>query len=148
MPNTTITDLPSASTATGAVIPADQAGSTRKVTPEQILAAAGGAKALTFSTETTGSPPLAKTIDTDDQNAFISCSVATQVLVTEQTAGFRVVLRQAASGTGQVEIFADTGVSLLYPALFEAKTAQQHSVVELLWISNTDVVLVGDLELA
>lgn len=144
MPNTTITDLVSASTATGAVIPADQAGSTRKVTPEQILNAANG--------ETKPGLPAVEagttyTLDTPDDRAILRFSSGSTVTVTVPSlaAGTRVVLIQ--EGAGQVQLSA-SGVTLQHPATFDPFTSEENSLIELIWLTSTLVQVVGDLALA
>lgn len=144
MPNTTITDLVSGSSATGAVIPADQAGSTVKVTPAQILTAANGEVRPTIVAEAGTNFGIAVHGD----RAVIRCTAGTAVTVSvdEQAVGYRAMVVQ--EGAGQVTLDPDGTTFVFDSTTFDPATAAQGSAVELLWLTATTVLILGDLALA
>lgn len=153
MPTITISDLVSGSNATGAVIPADQAGSTVKVTPGQIVAA--GVSAI--DAEDVGAlPELATITDITASQALDAVPSGTILRVTSGTVTLEVnpgtpgtQITVVWDGATAVDFDKDGSVTWVFDTTtFDPALAADGSAVTVVWLTATRVMLAGDLALA
>lgn len=149
MPNKAISEFDALPNATDAELLADRLGSTGKLTPAQIVAAAepsdlGAEEALSYPATTSAT---SITLSASNNRQYIRCTADTTVTVTvpELAQGTAILLVQ--EGDGQIQLSAD-GVTLRHPATFLAQTAEQESEILLHWKTTTLVQVSGDLEIA
>lgn len=149
MPNKAISEFDALPNATNAELLADRLGSTGKLTPAQVVAAAepsdlGAEEALTYPATTAAT---SITLDADDDRTVIRTTAGTTVTVTVPTLAQGTAILLCQEGGGQIQLSA-SGVTLHHPATFLPNAAEQYSEVLLHWKTTTLVQVSGDLEVA
>ena len=134
-----ISELSAGADAISAQVPVNRGGTTVRVSPKQLDAAALTYPATTAATSIT--------LDADDDRTYIRCTAGTTVTVTVPTLAQGTAILLCQEGAGQIQLSAD-GVTLHHPDAFLPNTAEQESEILLHWKTATLVQVGGDLEVA
>lgn len=134
-----ISELSAGADAIGAQIPVNRGGTTVRVSPKQLDAAALDYPATTAATSIT--------LDANNDRTVIRTTAGTTVTVTVPSLAQGTAILIIQEGAGQVQLSA-SGVTLHHPATFLPNAAEQYSEIVLHWKTTTLVQVTGDLELA
>lgn len=139
MPDVKISELTAGADAIDVQVPVNRGGTTVRVSPKQLDAAALDYPATTSATSIT--------LDADDDRTYIRCTAGTTVTVTVPTLAQGTTILLCQEGAGQIQLSA-SGVTLHHPDAFLSNSNEQYSEILLHWKTTTLVQVSGDMELA